>query len=501
MGSFDRPGDLPVQNAKEVQSRLVPGIGRMPFPAYHGNEPYIFVSYAHRDSERVFAEIKKFNDAGYHVWYDEGIAPGNEWTDEIADALAGCAVFVVMLTPTSATRENVQNEINFALDERKPFLAIHLEETELKRGLKLQIGAKQAILKYKMTEEEYAYKFTSAFTRFGLTRAGFQPVMEETDLEEEEVETAAAEELPPAFDRKPAEARPVKTAAGAERGSGTGSGGSKKKLWIPLAALALLACCLVLFLVLHGKGKDEPAPGAADPDDVVVSNTEQDPSLTEAPQTTVPPRTTEPVQTTTAEQTTVQTTEAATVQSTEETTAVREIVIRRQPVSIECFVDDEAAFSVAAEGYEISCKWLYKTENSADWQVWGEGEEITFPVKEYHNKCRFRCEITDGTGKTVTSETAELTIKPKIVLQPGNVKGKVGEDFTLTCKATGAGVTYWWFYSNNNGEKWSRWEEESMSSSVNPVKKVRDGYLFKCVVRDANGYEVESNVVMLTVIE
>ena len=151
-------------------TRLVPGVGRLPYPAYRGDEPYVFISYAHDDKDLVFPEIKRFNEAGFHVWYDEGIAPGNEWTDEIAEALDKCSLFVVMLTPTSAPRPNVLNEINFALDEDKPFLAIHLQETVLRGGLKLRIGSKQAILKYNMSEEEYAYKYTEAFNRLGLEK-------------------------------------------------------------------------------------------------------------------------------------------------------------------------------------------------------------------------------------------------------------------------------------------------------------------------------------------
>ena len=114
---------------KVMQTKLVPGVGRLPYPAYRGNEPYVFVSYAHKDKDIVFPEIKRFNDAGFHVWYDEGISPGNEWSDEIAEALTKCTVFVVMLTPTSAPRESVLNEISFALDEGKPLLAIYLEDT------------------------------------------------------------------------------------------------------------------------------------------------------------------------------------------------------------------------------------------------------------------------------------------------------------------------------------------------------------------------------------
>jgi hypothetical protein len=163
MGLFDK-----FKKHEAPKSTLVSGMGRMPFPAYRGNEPYIFISYSHVDSAMVFAEIKGFNENGYNVWYDEGISPGNEWTDEIAEALEKCALFVVFITPASVGSSNVQNEINYAIDEKKPFLAIHLQETTLRAGVKLQIGTKQAILKYNMTDEEYLYKYTTAFERLGI---------------------------------------------------------------------------------------------------------------------------------------------------------------------------------------------------------------------------------------------------------------------------------------------------------------------------------------------
>ena len=176
-----------MEDRNNMQTRLVPGVGRLPYPAYRGSEPYLFVSYAHDDKDIVFAEIKRCNEPGVHVWYDEGISPGNEWTDEIADALEKCSLFVVMITPTSAPRKNVLNEINFALDEDKPFLAIHLEETELKGGLKLRIGSTQAILKYNMTDEEYTYKYVEAFKRLGL---GSDPLSQSKEIYDDSPEDA-----------------------------------------------------------------------------------------------------------------------------------------------------------------------------------------------------------------------------------------------------------------------------------------------------------------------
>ena len=174
-----------MEDRNAMQTKLVPGVGRLPYPAYRGNEPYIFISYARLDKDKVYAEIKRFNDAGFHVWYDEGITPGNEWSDEIAQALSNCAVFVVLLTPSSAPREAVLNEISFALDEGKPFLAIYLEGTELPPGLRLRISRKQAILKYNMTDEEYEFKYIEAFTKFGLKQT-YVPVVNTFETKREE---------------------------------------------------------------------------------------------------------------------------------------------------------------------------------------------------------------------------------------------------------------------------------------------------------------------------
>ena len=163
-----RSQDYSMRDHKIPESRLVPLVGRIPFPAYRGDEPYIFVSYAHDNVDEVFYLIKQMYDQGYHLWYDEGIAPGNEWTEEIANALENADVFLVFLTPESERSPNVRDEINYALNENKPFLAIHLKETPLSGGLKLRMGRKQAILKYRMTDEEYRYKYIFAFDLLGL---------------------------------------------------------------------------------------------------------------------------------------------------------------------------------------------------------------------------------------------------------------------------------------------------------------------------------------------
>ena len=129
-----------------------------PFPAYRGNESYVFVSYAHEDASSVYPELTWLNDCGFNVWYDEGIEAGTEWSEELANRIADARLFLYFVTPDSAESQNCRNEVNFALTNEIPTLAVHLKKTDLPRGLSLSLSARQAILKHAMPDQEYREK-------------------------------------------------------------------------------------------------------------------------------------------------------------------------------------------------------------------------------------------------------------------------------------------------------------------------------------------------------
>lgn len=132
-----------------------------PFQAYRGDDKFVFVSYAHKDGLSVFPTISYLRDLGYRIWYDEGIDPGNEWPEDVAKALTGAAHFLVFISPNAVESHNVRNEINFALSQKKPFLAIHIVETQLPPGLELQMGSIQAIMRFRMSLRNYRRKLCS----------------------------------------------------------------------------------------------------------------------------------------------------------------------------------------------------------------------------------------------------------------------------------------------------------------------------------------------------
>lgn len=127
---------------------------RCAFTPYEGKKPYIFISYAHKDSHRVFPILEELDRRGYRVWYDDGIAPGSEWPENIAQHLDGCSLTMAFVSPASIASPNCRREVTFALSRHKPFLGILLEPTEMSLGMEMQLSAQQCIMKYSYSSDQ-----------------------------------------------------------------------------------------------------------------------------------------------------------------------------------------------------------------------------------------------------------------------------------------------------------------------------------------------------------
>ncbi|MBU1699289.1 MAG: toll/interleukin-1 receptor domain-containing protein [Candidatus Eisenbacteria bacterium] len=112
------------------------------FTPYDGNDPFIFVSYAHRrpedrpvqgdqyDEDIVFDDLEMIHRHGFRIWYDEGIHPAMLFMEIIRERLLRCDLFVIFSSPLSMTRDFVVMEMNIALDRRErenlPILPVFL---------------------------------------------------------------------------------------------------------------------------------------------------------------------------------------------------------------------------------------------------------------------------------------------------------------------------------------------------------------------------------------
>ncbi|MBE5950729.1 MAG: TIR domain-containing protein [Lachnospiraceae bacterium] len=121
-------------------------------------EEFIFISYAHKDAERVMPVVNKLKENGYRVWYDDEIHPGSEWPRIIGDHLIDCKVFFAFISKNYVASKNCQRELTLAQSEGKEFVAIFLEEVELDAGMKLQLSVEQSVFMHKATDMEAFYR-------------------------------------------------------------------------------------------------------------------------------------------------------------------------------------------------------------------------------------------------------------------------------------------------------------------------------------------------------
>lgn len=138
---------------------------KTPFSAYQGDEPYVFVCYAHEDSGIVYPELAWLHERGINVWYDEGISPGEEWSEELGQAINHAELLLFFVTPAAVASRHCRNEVHYAQNHERRILRVHLSETELPSGIELALGSSQAILAYDLSKAAFRSKLSEVLAR------------------------------------------------------------------------------------------------------------------------------------------------------------------------------------------------------------------------------------------------------------------------------------------------------------------------------------------------
>jgi hypothetical protein len=126
--------------------------------AYHGDQPYVFISYAHKDSETVHHVVRRLQQDGYRVWYDEGIAPGSNWDVYISEHLDRCSNVLSFVSKAYVKSPNCRDELALSRRKGKPMNLIFLEDVQMTPGLKMRYGRIFALFFRQMPEEEFFEK-------------------------------------------------------------------------------------------------------------------------------------------------------------------------------------------------------------------------------------------------------------------------------------------------------------------------------------------------------
>lgn len=107
-----------------------------PFAAEE-EKPFAFVSYRHADRKSVFDVIKNLYEAGFRLWYDEGLNIGEKYDEVIEKHVKECAAFLLFVTENSKNSKYIiENEIPWAKETKKPIIKVFLQ-----KGENIEIGA------------------------------------------------------------------------------------------------------------------------------------------------------------------------------------------------------------------------------------------------------------------------------------------------------------------------------------------------------------------------
>ncbi len=108
--------------------------------------PYVFVSYASADRERVMPVVAALQRAGVAVWLDQqGIAGGESYGREITEAIRSSAALVLMASAASLASRNVVQEVALAWRFERTYLPLLLEAVTIPDELAYWLEAAQWI--------------------------------------------------------------------------------------------------------------------------------------------------------------------------------------------------------------------------------------------------------------------------------------------------------------------------------------------------------------------
>jgi pSer/pThr/pTyr-binding forkhead associated (FHA) protein len=125
---------------------------------YEGEEPYIFFSYCRQNGEIVYPLVEKMASAGFRIWYDDGIHPGDDWPEVIAKHIDGCAACVAAVSEEFAGSHNCKNEMNYVIGKGMTFVPILMADFPMTPGMQYMLGGSQYIKKYEFSDDEAFYQ-------------------------------------------------------------------------------------------------------------------------------------------------------------------------------------------------------------------------------------------------------------------------------------------------------------------------------------------------------
>lgn len=122
--------------------------------SYEGKDPYICISCHPADKQRLEGVLQKLELRGFRFWLEDGIEPGADTDEIIAEHIEGCAFFVAFLSKAYLACLDTLDELNYSRDTNKDYLLVYLEDTALPYGLDMRFGRARSVKAFELSDED-----------------------------------------------------------------------------------------------------------------------------------------------------------------------------------------------------------------------------------------------------------------------------------------------------------------------------------------------------------
>lgn len=181
------------------------------------------------------------------------------------------------------------------------------------------------------------------------------------------------------------------------------------------------------------------------------------------------------------------------------TTIVREAVsITKQPKNVQTQSGNTVKVTVKASGDGLKYQWYVKNAGDAKFTK-SSVTKATYSTKmrAAAQERQIYCVVTDAYGKTAKTKTVTLGMTVSITKQPQSVAVEEGKTAKVTVKAIGDGLTYTWYFSDVDDATFKKTSTFKGNTYSVKMSEARDGRLVYCVITDAYGNKVATDVVSL----
>jgi hypothetical protein len=107
------------------------GAGDVIFARSAAERPFLFVSYARADSERVYPVVEALQQKGVSVWMDRSLTTGNDWVSELEARLIRCRGVMAFISASFVASKHCGREMRVADALNRSIIPVVLQETEL----------------------------------------------------------------------------------------------------------------------------------------------------------------------------------------------------------------------------------------------------------------------------------------------------------------------------------------------------------------------------------